>query len=166
MADALCKQAVSKQTFKVLQAYIYPTFRLALLEKDVRIAVASGIACYEAGKEYEHGGISPQECIVPVITVSKPVAAAAQEVAVTGVTWKGLRCTVNMTGAGAGMTADIRTKAGNAATSLAAPKPIETGAASLLVPDDDQLGAAAFAVVLAADGSLAAQMPTTVGGQM
>ena len=133
-------------------------------DKGVRIAVASGIACYEAGKEYEHGGISPQECIVPVITVSKPIAETTQEVMITGVTWKGLRCTVNMTGAGAGMTADIRTKAGNAATSLAAPKPIETGAASLLVPDDDQLGAAAFAVVLAADGSLAAQMPTTVGG--
>ncbi len=135
-------------------------------DKDVRIAVASGIACYEAGKEYEHGGISPQECIVPVITVSKPIPETAQEVMIAGVTWKGLRCTVNMTGAGAGMTADIRTKAGNAATSLAAPKPIETGAASLLVPDDDQLGAAAFVVVLAADGSLAAQMQTTVGGQM
>lgn len=36
---------------------------------DVHIAVAPGIGCYEAGKEYEHGGISPQECIVPVLTI-------------------------------------------------------------------------------------------------
>ncbi len=41
-------------------------------DPDVRIAVASGIRCYEAGKEYEHGGISPQECVVPVITVTRP----------------------------------------------------------------------------------------------
>ncbi len=133
-------------------------------DKDVRIAVASGIACYEAGKEYEHGGISPQECITPVITVSKPAAATSQEATITGVTWKGLRCSVNVTGAGAGMTADIRTKAGNAATSIVTPKPIETGAASLLVEDDDKLDAAAFAVVLGSDGTLLAQTQTTVGG--
>jgi hypothetical protein len=36
---------------------------------DVRIAVAPGIHGYEAGKEYEHGGFSPQECVVPVIRV-------------------------------------------------------------------------------------------------
>lgn len=131
---------------------------------DVRIAVAAGIACYEAGKEYEHGGISPQECVVPVITVSKPTTETTQEVMITGVTWKGLRCSVNVTGAGAGMTADIRTKAGNAVTSIVTPKPIETGAASLLVEDDDKLDAAAFAVVLGTDGTLLAQTQTTVGG--
>lgn len=36
-------------------------------DPTVRIAVASGIRCYEAGQEYEHGGISPQECVTPVI---------------------------------------------------------------------------------------------------
>jgi hypothetical protein len=37
---------------------------------EVRVAVAPGIHCYEAGKEYEHGGISPQECVIPVITAT------------------------------------------------------------------------------------------------
>lgn len=132
--------------------------------KNVRIAVATGIACYEAGKEYEHGGISPQECIVPVITVSKPVTAAAQQAEITNVIWKGLRCSVSMTGATVGTTVDIRTKAGNAATSLAAPKAVETDAASLLIADDDLVGAAAFVVLLSADGTLLAQTQTTVGG--
>lgn len=132
-------------------------------DKDVRIAVASGIACYEAGKEYEHGGISPQECVVPVITASKPVAAIATDATITGITWKGLRCAITVSGAGAGMTVDVRTKAGNAATSIVTPKPIETGAASLLVEDDDQLGAAAFVVLLNAGGTLLAQVQTTVG---
>ncbi len=38
-------------------------------DQDVRIALAPGIGCFEAGKEYEHGGLSPQECVVPVVTV-------------------------------------------------------------------------------------------------
>ncbi len=50
-------------------------------DSSVCVAVASGIACYEAGVQYEHGGISPQECVVPVITVSKPACAAAPEAA-------------------------------------------------------------------------------------
>lgn len=132
--------------------------------KEVRIAVASGIACYEAGKKYEHGGVSPQECIVPVITVSKPVPEHAPEIAVTGVTWTGLRCSVTLSGGGAGVTADIRTKAGNAATSLTTAKPTGAGTVSLLVTDDDQLGSAAFVVLLGADGALLTQTQTTVGG--
>jgi hypothetical protein len=131
---------------------------------DLRIAVAAGIGCYVAGVEYEHGGISPQECIVPVISVSRPIALIAQEVAITGATWKGLRCAVSVSGASAGMLVDIRTKAGNPATSLAAAKPLEADVASLLVEDDDQLGAAAFVVLLSADGALLAQTQTAVGG--
>ena len=37
----------------------------------MRIAVAPGIACFEANKEYEHGGVSPQECVVPRLTVPR-----------------------------------------------------------------------------------------------
>ena len=29
-----------------------------------------GISCFEANKEYEHGGVSPQECVVPRLTVT------------------------------------------------------------------------------------------------
>ncbi len=38
-------------------------------DKDVRIALAPGISCFEANQTYEHGGVSPQECIVPRLTV-------------------------------------------------------------------------------------------------
>lgn len=132
--------------------------------KDVRIAVASGIGCYEAGREYEHGGISPQECIVPILTVSKPISAAAQELVIASAVWTGLRCNVTVDGASVGMAVDIRTKAGSAATSLAAAKSIVAGKASLVVEDDDQLGAAAFVVVLDADGAPLVHVQTTIGG--
>jgi len=132
--------------------------------KDVRIAVASGIACYEAGKQYEHGGISPQECVVPELSVSKPNAGTMVESTITGVTWTGLRCSISVGGNGVGVIADIRTKAGNAATSLTKAKPVETGTTSLLIEDDDQLGVAAFVVLIGADGAILAQTQTTVGG--
>ena len=112
-------------------------------DHDVRIAVAPGIACYEAGKEYEHGGLSPQECVVPVITVSRPIAAIAQAVAITERHLEGAALLGRSErGGAAGMRVDIRAKAGDAATSIvAAPKPVETTARlSLFVEDDDQTG--------------------------
>lgn len=48
-------------------------------DASVRVAVAAGIGCYEAGKEYEHGGISPQECIVPLLIVTPPAGAISPE---------------------------------------------------------------------------------------
>lgn len=134
-------------------------------DADVRIAVAPGIFCYEAGKEYEHGGLSPQECVVPFITVSRQ-SSAAETVRIENVTWKGLRCTMEITGVVSGMVVDVRTKAGDPTTSLAAtPKaPSADGSVSLLVPDDDRLGGAAIIVVLAGDGTVYAQTLTTVGG--
>jgi hypothetical protein len=136
-------------------------------DRDVRIALAPGICCYEAGKEYEHGGLSPQECVVPVIGVTVQGAAAAQTVAVAEATWRGLRCAARIVGAGPDMLVDLRTKAGDPATSLVgvARPPQDDGSVSLLVVDDDQLGAAALIVVLAADGTVLAQAPTVVGGE-
>lgn len=132
--------------------------------KDVRVAVASGIACYEAGKEYEHGGISPQECIVPKLIVVKPYSGRNSKITITGVSWTGLRCSISTSGSGAGVTVDVRTKAGNSATSLTRAKPVEIQATSLLIEDEDQLGVAAFVVLVGADGTLLAQAQTTVGG--
>ncbi len=98
-------------------------------DDNVRIAVASGSSCYEAGKEYEHGGLSPQECVTPTITVSRAESASANTVTIASISWKRLRCTVEITGfspAGPDLLVDIRTKAGDTTTSLvSAPKPVE-----------------------------------------
>src|SRR5205814_1183892 len=39
-------------------------------DPDVRMAVAPGISVFVAGPVYEHGGVSLQECVTPVITVT------------------------------------------------------------------------------------------------
>ena len=51
-------------------------------DDEAFIALAPGISCYEAGKEYEHGGLSPQECIVPIIMVSQQSGARSQSISI------------------------------------------------------------------------------------
>lgn len=132
----------------------------------VQVAYAPGVSSFIAGAYYAHGGISLQECLVPVLQLDCVSAAgSAAAVTVRSVTWKGLRCTVVVEGAAPGQRVDIRTKAALASSSLASSeKPIEGGKASLAVADDEQMGAAAIVVVLGANGEVVQKQATTVGG--
>src|SRR5262249_6139465 len=87
---------------------------------QVRIAVAPGIHCFEAGKEYEHGGLSPQECVVPVLRVTP--ASANVQIEITQVIWRGLRCALKIVGSEHNMVVDIRSKAGDAKSSISTPR--------------------------------------------
>jgi len=135
-------------------------------DEHVRIAMAPGICCYEAGKEYEHGGLSLQECIVPVIRVAKVGTMATVPVRIEEATWRGLRCAIRLSGATSDMAVDIRTKAGDAATSLVviSKSPEPDGTVSLLVGDEDRMGEAAFVAVVGKNGLVCAQALTTIGG--
>lgn len=134
--------------------------------KDVQVAYAPGVSSFIAGAEYAHGGISLQECLVPVLQLDCAGAEkTAAAVAIQSVTWKGLRCTVVVDGAAPGQRVDIRTKAALASSSLAASdKPLDGGKASLAVADDEYMGAAAVVVVLTAEGEVLHKQVTTVGG--
>jgi len=136
-------------------------------DSNVRIAMAPGICCYEAGTEYAHCGVSPQECIVPAITVTRPGQSETPSVSIVNITWRGLRCTITLAGGMPGLQVDIRTKAGDATTSLvAAPRAVDaTGSAAVLVDDDDRLGEAAIVVILQEDGSVSTQTSTIIGGE-
>ena len=134
--------------------------------KDVQVAYAPGVSSFIAGAEYAHGGISLQECLVPVLQLDCAGAAkTAAAVTIQSVTWKGLRCTVVVEGASPGQRVDIRSKAALASSSLAASvKPLDGGKASLAVADDEHMGAAALVVVLSAEGEVLQKQVTTVGG--
>lgn len=134
--------------------------------KDVQVAYAPGVSSFIAGAEYAHGGISLQECLVPVLQLDcVGVSKTAAAVTIQSVTWKGLRCTVVADGAAPGQRVDIRTKAALASSSLAASdKPLDGGKASLAVADDEHMGAAAVVVVLSAEGEVLQKQVTTVGG--
>lgn len=134
-------------------------------DPEVRVAFAPGISTFVAGQEYDHGGLSPQECVVPRLTVTLAGGAAAG-VSLESVTWSGMRCRVKLTGGTAGMGLDVRSKAGDPASSLVAPRTVEdSGEAAVLVTDDARLGEAAFVVIVSADGSVVKQLTTVVGGE-
>ena len=135
-------------------------------DADVRIAVAPGLSCFEAGKEYEHGGISPQECIVPRLTVTAGTShAPAGGPEITKVTWLGLLCRIELTGAGHGIVVDIRGLAADPKTSIAerAKETTTSGKASLNVPDEDHEGQPAHLVLVGPDGQLLADRDLVVG---
>ena len=128
-------------------------------DSSVRFAIAPGIHCYEAGKEYEHGGLSPQECIVPKLVV-KGAHLPGEPTVIASVTWRRLRCNVIVDGA-SGLRVDIRTRPGDPATSLVqGGKTMEAeGPTALLVGDEDREGEGAVIVVIAVDGSVKARWP-------
>jgi hypothetical protein len=113
--------------------------------RDVRIALAPGITCFEANKKYEHGGVSPQECVVPRLAVTAGgVVKATGGPEITGVKWLGLLCRLEFAGVGRGVIADIRALPADASTSIAeeAKETTSTGRLSLLVPMRSTKGSA------------------------
>ena len=75
-----------------------------------RFAYAPGVHCFVAGQEYAHGGVSLQECLVPVLAFVSTGASAGVVVTVSEVQWVGLRCRVTVEPAADGLLADLRTK--------------------------------------------------------
>ena len=72
---------------------------------DVRVAFATGAMSFYMGYDYAHGGISPQECITPVIDVAP--MGATRTVSITKAEWTGLRLKVEVARG-----ADLRVDAG------------------------------------------------------
>jgi hypothetical protein len=133
---------------------------------DVQVAYAPGVSCFVAGNEYAHGGISLQECWVPILTLeSTRTTVASVKATISAISWRGLRCVVEVSAESDNFSVDIRTKPAMAPTSLVLqPKPLVSGKVSLAIGDDDQLGAAAVVVILDAEGHVIQKMATTVGG--
>ncbi|MBK1656249.1 BREX-1 system phosphatase PglZ type B [Allochromatium vinosum] len=133
---------------------------------EVQVAYAPGASAFIAGKDYDHGGLSLQECLVPALLLETAGSDAANlNAEICALTWKGLRCIVEVETAVAGLRVDIRTKAALASTSLVAGvKTLDAGKANLAIADDDQFGTAAVVVILAPNGEVIQKSPTTIGG--
>lgn len=133
---------------------------------EVQVAYAPGASNFVAGRDYEHGGLSLQECLVPVISVDTASGVTAgPTVAIESVTWKGLRCIVEVSPHVAGLRVDIRTKPAVADKEpLATIKPVENGKASLAIADADKMGTAVAVVLLSQDGEVIQKLATTIGG--
>lgn len=133
-------------------------------DKDVRIAVAPGISCFEANQTYEHGGVSPQECVVPRLTITNAAVAAPSSAEITSIKWRGLTLVVEFSDLPDRARVDLRRQAGDAGSSIADLARVTggTGKVILLVEDEDLEGKPAQLVVVAADGTVLLQHETVV----
>ncbi len=128
----------------------------------VRIAVPHGIGAFLAGNEYSHGGISPQECITPDLTVERSVVKITAKIG--AISWRGLRCRVQIEGASAGLRVDLRQNWKQEKSIAASVKEVDAqGTGSLAVRDDSLEGSAASVVLLDATGQVIDHQPTTIG---
>lgn len=143
---------------------------------DVRIACPPGIDCFMAGEEFNHGGLSLQECIVPqlIIRGGVPSIVAAK---IEQVKWAGLRCRVRVSGQFTGCLVDLRDKAADPTTSLLRDPAVDApssetwakavgqdGNVALVVMDDRREGVATTLVLLDMAGNVLDKALVTVGG--
>jgi hypothetical protein len=131
---------------------------------DVRVASPPGIDCFMAGEEYNHGGLSLQECVVPQIVI-RPGGTAMVSAKIESFKWAGLRCRIKVTGDYDGCTVDLRDKVADPATTLVSPKAVaKDGAVSLVVTNEARAETATTLVLLDQVGNILDKSPVTVGG--
>jgi len=132
-------------------------------DPQVQVASPPGIACFRAGEQYAHGGISPQECVTPVLTVlrGEDVARAS----IQSIEWRGMRCRVKVDSNDPKVRVDLRTSWREPGSSivLAAKELGVAGEVSLAVKDDRHEGVPAHVVVLDAQGRVLTTGSTSVG---
>lgn len=135
-------------------------------DDSVVMISAPGASAFEAGVTYTHGGLSPQECVIPVITVSAGRDVDALDVRIEDIRWTGQRCRIDFEPADAKIRAEIRSAAGDPATRIGdARAATEPGEVKILVSEDDASpGTGVFVVLLDDAGTVLAQQATTVGG--
>lgn len=135
-------------------------------DADVRIALAPGATCFEANKMYEHGGVSPQECVVPRLSVRAGAQSTITHVPeFTKVKWLGLQCRVEFTGVMEKVVVDLRGLPAEPKSSIAeqAKETTSAGKVSLVVPDEEHEGERAHLVLVGPDGQILAQREVMVG---
>lgn len=132
---------------------------------SIEMVSAPGASAFEAGTIYEHGGLSHQECVTPVIEINASTGDTGPA-QITGIRWTGQRCRIDFEPAEADVVAEVRLAPADAGSTVGGPKPpSESGEIKVLV-DEEQAAAdtAAYVVLLSVDGTVVAQRHTTVGG--
>lgn len=133
----------------------------------ISIAMAPGIACFREGADYAHGGLSVQEAVTPVITVTAKggAATASTDVIIAAIVWNQLTGRVQVNGSGAAAV-DLRRDAADSRSTLLdsdKPRQIDAKGQAKIYAKDEADGADAEVVVLDSDGNVVARRRTRVG---
>jgi hypothetical protein len=131
--------------------------------EDVRVASPHGIDCFIAGKAYDHGGLSLQECVVSQLSIRTPQQTAGSA-SISSVRWVGLRCRIHINGQASGYSVDLRDKVNAPDTSLTGARAVgQNSEVALVVEDDAREGTAAILVLIDAGGTVVDKTAVTVG---
>ena len=130
---------------------------------QIYVAAATGARSFYAAYEYAHGGVSPQECILPVMDISG--SASSNDVSIKEARWEGLRLRIAVVG-GADLRADIRLGVETAGISLAKGGRVldEHGKTAVLISDEYE-GFPVSIVILDDHDRVVAHRTTKVGGE-
>jgi len=131
----------------------------------VFIAYAPGITFFKKNEEYAHGGISIQECLIPILTVENTRVSLGNLAKLKEPKWINLTCKVETIDAPNGLVVDIRTKYDSPETTIVLSKrtSIIDNKVTLMV-DDDALDKSATIVLMNEQGVILDKKPTLVGG--
>ena len=131
----------------------------------VFIAYAPGISFFKANEVYAHGGLSLQECFVPMLIVESTTTEALAPVLIRGVRWVGMRCVVETENTPDGHQLDARTILTDASSSIVLSTELPTVQANkaTLFVDDAEEGKAVNIVLIDRTGQIVARQLTTVG---
>lgn len=136
---------------------------------SVHFAYAPGASAYAKGNEYAHGGVSLQECALPLLTIAANKTFGKAMSCIADIQWLRLRCRVATEGATSSCVVDVRTRVADASSSLMvdkAPRALDNdGRVGFTVEDDMLEGTAAVVVLLDAQGNVLAKRSTTIGGE-
>ena len=128
---------------------------------EVSVATATGARSFYASYEYAHGGVSPQECILPVLEVASD--GVKRTVTILQAKWEGLRLRVHVEN-GADFGVDLRLGSEVSGPSLIKGGRVldERGRTSFLVSDEHERETVCL-VVLDDEGRVLAHRGLTVG---
>ncbi len=129
-------------------------------------AYGPGVNCFSNGNEYAHGGVSLQECLIPDLQFSLSDVPTKAIAKIKEIQWLGMRCRTAIDSGGANITADLRTKPNDEASSVTTPKMVSAdGHVSLLVENEELAGTVVSLVMIDPSGSVIGKQATTIGGE-
>jgi hypothetical protein len=131
-------------------------------DKSVRIAMPTGAEAFRAGEVYSHGGLSPQECVIPDITVGSATTPTGV-LRISAITWRRLRLTVELSGDPTEVTVEVRRKERDPASRVDVAATLEGTSARLTVSDEVDEGDPVLVVLIDRHGSVIDARATRVG---
>jgi hypothetical protein len=134
-------------------------------DKSVRIAMPSGAQAFRTGEFYAHGGLSPQECVIPDLTVGGESTTAGR-LRITAISWRRLRLTVEFAGQLKDEKVEVRRKERDPSSRVDVASTIEGSRARITVSDEVEEGAPVLVVIVDRHGSIIDVRATRIGDRV